>query len=112
MTFHLARGYVGTNKSVDQSSVKYSFGGSAMFYAGIDVAMDKHDCVVWAYDADEINALLPDKYKKELKSFIFSSLFSSFKSFFRLPFSLSISVSIIFIRFSGNSSLPNWNFYI
>ena len=41
MTFHLARGYVGTNKSVDQSSVKYSFGGSAMFYAGIDVAMDK-----------------------------------------------------------------------
>ncbi len=46
MTFHIARGYVRTNESVDQSSVKYSFGGSAMFYAGIDVAMDKHDCVV------------------------------------------------------------------
>ena len=54
MTFHLARGYVGTNKSVDQSSVKYSFGGSAMFYAGIDVAMDKHDCVVLDSDGDVV----------------------------------------------------------
>jgi transposase len=31
---------------VDQSSVNTLIGGSAMFYAGIDVAMDKHDCVV------------------------------------------------------------------
>lgn len=52
MTFHLARGYVGTNKSVDQSSVKKYFGGSAMFYAGIDVAMDKHDCVVLDSDGN------------------------------------------------------------
>ena len=34
--------------------------------------MDKNDCVVWAYDAAEINALLPEKYRKEMKSFIFS----------------------------------------
>ena len=40
--------------SVDQSSVKYSFGGSAMFYAGIDVAMDKHDCVVLDSDGDVV----------------------------------------------------------
>ena len=34
--------------------------------------MDKHNCVVWRYDAKEINKLLPNKYKNALKSVIFT----------------------------------------
>lgn len=34
--------------------------------------MDKHDCVVWRYDAKEINALLPNKYKNALKAVVFT----------------------------------------
>jgi hypothetical protein len=46
MTFHLARGYIGQTDLWNKTVSILIQGGTAMIYVGIDVAKDKHDCLI------------------------------------------------------------------